>query len=288
VYVINKSSVLKYTLASGFTEAIVPDEMSIEHEHQEIIKNRSVIKIHPFSFANNQISLAYEKVVKVGMNLDLELGYINNNITQNPLINSNNNLFSDYTVRYYNYNYYGSYSYFEPKKIFYSGAYIKPGIKFFLGQDYSIKGLKYAHPLKGRYIKLDLALSLLNFKDVQRVDYVQSAPFPSVPVTTTITTNIGSLSYGGFINYGRQFILGNLFTLEYYVGLGYTAQSNNYSNSSFLKSGNGRNMDDISKRISNYHGFHRTMSGISGTAGIRLGYILPDKKTKEKEKLKQN
>lgn len=135
-YIINKSNVVKYTLSSGYSELIIPDEMSIENEHATILKNRSAIKIHPFSFSNNQVSFAYEKVIKVGMNLDIELGYINNSINKTPIINSNNNLFA------YNYSYYNGIQpsiYYVPQKIFYTGAYIKPGVKFFLGQDYSIR-----------------------------------------------------------------------------------------------------------------------------------------------------
>lgn len=282
IYVINRSGVIKYTLANGYTELILPDEMSIENEHSAIIKNRRAIKIQPFSFANNQVSLAYEKVIKVGMNLDVELGYINNSINRNPVINSNTNLF--------NYSYYGyySYGYYQiPEKVFYTGAYVKPGVKFFLGQDYSIKGMKYAHPLKGRYIKLDLAFSYLNFQNVKRLDYSYNG---STGQYVTKSTNINSFAYGGFVNYGRQFILGNILTFEYYVGVGYTGQSNSYSNADFLLTNSPYNygkVEDAAQRISNYHGFQRLVNnGLSATAGFRIGYILPDKKMASHKNIK--
>jgi hypothetical protein len=278
VYVISKANILKYTLSNGYTELVVPDEMSIENEHSAIIKNRQAIKLQPFSFANNQVSLAYEKVIKVGMNLDVEVGYINNSINQNPLINSNNYMFN-----YGNYPYYGNYI---PARIFYTGAYVKPGVKFFLGQDYSIKGMKYAHPLKGRYIKLDLAFSYLNFQNVKRTETTYT---PSGSVNKTLSTNISSFAFGGFVNYGRQFILGNVLTFEYYIGIGYTGQSNSYSNSDFLVTNQqyyGK-IEDGAKSISNYHGFQRAVgSGLSGTAGFRIGYILPDKKAKQAQAVK--
>src|SRR5687767_9132870 len=47
LFTIDKSSVLKYSLANGFTETITPDEMSIEHEHREILGNRQAIKFQP-------------------------------------------------------------------------------------------------------------------------------------------------------------------------------------------------------------------------------------------------
>lgn len=281
VYVINKSTVLKYTLANGYTELIVPDEMSIENEHADIIKNRRAIKINPFSAVNNQFSFSYEKVIKVGMNLDVELGYVNNSLNERPII-ANNSL---------NYQYYNHYGYYSPQPPFYTGAYVKPGVKFFLGQDYSVKGLKYAHPLKGRYIKLDLAFSYLNFQNVKRVEDIVTSTWPNYGVaTTTISTNISTFAYGGFVNYGRQFILGNILTLEYYVGVGFTGQSNSYSNPEFLVSRNNNlyyNIEDGAKNISNYHGFLRIPGlGLSGTLGFRIGYILPDKKVKQKEQAK--
>jgi hypothetical protein len=121
VFVIDKSTIRKYVLANGYTEIITPDELSLDNEHKEILGNREVIKIHPFGFAFNHVSLAYEKVIKVGMNIDAEIGYINSSFSQ--------------------YNNGRTYGFNTP---FTTGAYIKPGLKFFLGQDFSVKGLKYA------------------------------------------------------------------------------------------------------------------------------------------------
>lgn len=251
LYVIDKTTVRKYTLANGYTELLLPDEMSLENEHREILGNRQVIKIHPFSFATNHISFAYEKVIKVGMNLDVEAGYINSGFTNNNWFGSNGN-----------YN------------VFASGAYIKPGVKFFLGQDFAVRGLKYAHPLKGRYFKVDLAVSYINLRDVTVYIYNNSYPYTTVPVKS----DVGSVAYGAFINYGRQFILGNLFTFDYYFGIGATGQSNSYSNSA-IKSNYGFD----ARNLYYYGGFYRTPNiGISFTGGIRLGYIIPDKTTKNK------
>jgi len=245
LYVINKTTVVKYTLSNGFTELLLPDELSIENEHQEILQKRSVIKIHPFSFVNNQISLAYERVIKVGMNLDIEAGYSNSGINDHGLFGTISN------------------------EAFNTGFYIKPGVKFFVGQDYSVRGLKYAHPLKGRYIRLDLAFSYLNYQNIL-FGYKNSSP---------LYTNMNTVAFGGFVNYGRQFILGNLFTLDYYIGIGFTGQAQAFSNPAHTSSSyyDGSN-------VSNYHGFLRTPGvGLSYTLGFRLGYILPQKKTVQKK-----
>jgi hypothetical protein len=245
----------------------MPDELSLENEHKEILGNREVIKIHPFSFAFNHVSLAYEKVIKVGMNLDAEVGYINSSISQFQTLTPSG---------------YGS--------PFTTGAYIKPGLKFFLGQDFSVKGLKYAHPLKGRYIKLDLAFAYLNFQNVDRAMYSNTPPMYTY---TVVSSDIAAFSYGGFVNYGRQFILGNFLTLDYYFGVGFTGQSVSYSNPGFNTANNNSSYyfygyRDFSKAISNYYGFARIPGlGLSGTFGFRIGYILPSKQSKMEHKAEQ-
>lgn len=263
VFVSSRTTITKYVLSNGYTQQVLPDEMSIEEEHKEILGNRTVIKIHPFSFVNNQLSFAYEKVIKVGMNLDLEFGYSNSNL------NGQRDAFGNNYTNGSN-----------------TGAYIKPGVKFFLGQDYSVKGMKYAHPLKGRYIKLDLAFSYLNFQNLQRSAVGYNG---TTYTTSSVSTNANTFAYGGFVNYGRQFILGNILTLEYYIGIGFTGHSYSYTNPNYTKNfscgpynSSYNNNDDV-QNTSNFHGFMRTQGlGLSYTGGFRIGYIIPAKKTKPK------
>jgi hypothetical protein len=102
---------------------------------------------------------------------------------------------------------------------------------------------------------------------------------------STISTDITSVSYGGFVNYGRQIILGNLLTLDAYAGVGMTTQSNSYSNKSYLSTINANGYSygmDGGTRVSNYYGWARTPGlGISFTCGFRLGYIIPAQKEKK-------
>lgn len=267
LYIIDKSTVIKYTLSNGFTEQITKDELSIEHEHKEILGNRQVIKFSPFSFAFSHLTFSYESVIKVGMNLDIEAGYINSEI--NPDASN--------IIRTGGIN----------NSIHNSGVFFKPGMKFFLGEDFSVKGLKYAHPLKGRYIKLDLAVSYINFEDLSTIYY--GPMLNGMYQTKTVYTNMNTIAYGGFVNYGRQFILGNILTLDYYVGIGFTGQSESYSNPDFFTNpygaqGNYYYRNERNNYTSNYHGFLRApLLGISATAGFRIGYIIPQKSRSKKE-----
>ncbi|MBA3662683.1 MAG: hypothetical protein H0W61_00545 [Bacteroidetes bacterium] len=262
IYVIDKSTVIKYSLSNGFTELLKHDELSLENEHKEILGSREVIKINPFSFAFNHVSVGYEKVVKVGTNLDVEAGYINSSISPNQGISLSGRI---------------------SQNPFYSGAYIKPGVKFFLGEDFSVKGLKYAHPLKGRYIRLDLAFSFVNYQGFEKMVYTGSYPNYA---TSIVKSDLKTFAYGGFVNYGRQFILGNVLTLDYYMGVGFTGQSYSYTNplyTSLSSNYGGGYYNNEINQVYNYHGFLRIpVIGLSWTAGLRLGYIIPEKKSEKK------
>jgi len=277
VYLIPLTSVYKYSLSDGTTKQVMPDELLIENQHTEIINNRSVIKIHPFSFVNDQISVAYEQVIKMGTNLDVEAGYINNGITP-----SNN----------YNSNFYTTSG--KPASI--SGFYLKPGIKFLLGQDYSTKGMRYAHPLKGRYFRVEVVFSYMNYQDVaNQLSYSQTYPvWPNTSYTTTTTNRVADinvLGYGGLISYGRQFILGNVMTLDYFISAGVTGQGHNYTNekittNTYVYDPNNPTpyppqyyYSGDAKYINNFHAFFRSPDlGLSGAFGLRLGFIVPEKK----------
>lgn len=261
LFIMDKNSVTRYVLSNGYSELVRRDELMVENEHADIIKNRRAVKIHPFGAAFNHISIAYEDVIKVGMNLDVEAGYINSSIT-----NNNSSVLS------------GRIS----ENPFYSGAYIKPGVKFFLGNDLNVKGSKYAHPLKGRYIKLDLAYSFVNYQDIEYVLYDRASN-----TTFTISTDLKTTAYGGFVNYGRQLILGNMLTFEYYAGIGFTGQSYSYTNPDYLAtkakllSPYYIQYNDEVSQIYQYHGFLRNpQMGLSLALGFRLGYIIPNKSEK--------
>ncbi|MBI2721981.1 MAG: hypothetical protein HYX39_07390 [Bacteroidetes bacterium] len=260
VYFLNRATVLKYTLSNGISERVVKDELSLENEHAEILDNREVIKVHPFAFAFNHVSLSYEKVLKVGTNLDVEIGYINSSINSNPL----NTVFGN---------------------PFHTGVYIKPGLKFFLGHDYSVKGLRYAHPLKGKYIKLDFAASFINYQGFKRTYYsTTQGSFGTSTSIATVTSNLNAVAYGGFVNFGQQHILGNILTLDYYVGIGFTAYNYQYTNINYTTLGNTSYYirDLEANGIYNFYGFLRAPAGLSFTSGFRIGYIIPATTKKRK------
>lgn len=249
VIVTDKINFYKYVLANGYTEIIATNDLYPGYNPIETQTQSQVIKIHPFCFANNQVSLSYEKIIKSEVHLDIEGGYINSSINEFPLFGENFN-----------------------QKSFNSGMYIKPGIKFMLKPTYITKGMRYSHPLKGNYVKLDIALSMINFKDVQNFVFTQG---PNGPGYSVVYSDVNTFAYGGFVNFGNQTVLANMLTLDFYGGFGFTAQSNSFSNQAFNSSANFTNADGA--RIYNYHSFLRVpYVGLSFTGGFRIGYIIPE------------
>jgi hypothetical protein len=142
---------------------------------------------------------------------------------------------------------------------------MQAGVKFLLGQEYYIKGMKYAHPLKGRYIRIDAIASDLSLKNIYGYSYYT----PVNGVYTQQTVNGNAFGYGLFVTYGRQWILGNMFTLDYYIGLGASGVSASYSNASA-----GNSVRLLENNVYNYYGFLRAAGPFSATYGLTLGYIL--------------
>jgi len=235
IYSIDKIKISEIHLSNGEVEIIVPDEMSA-NSAQEILDKRRVIKFEPFGLVGGRVVLGYEKVLKVGINLEVKAGYVNSSI-----------------------GYKGYTNYFT------QGAFIKPGIKFLLGTDYYYKGVKYTHPLRGHYIRFDGLFSFFTIHDIQANIY---NPVYGYQVYNG-KTDQREIAYGMLINYGRQIILGNIVTLDYFVGVGIAGHSTSYTDNSVAVY---RNYD-----MSNNRYFSHTQIGnfpIAFNGGLALGILM--------------
>ncbi|MFA5783161.1 MAG: hypothetical protein WC868_12915 [Bacteroidales bacterium] len=189
-YVIYREDVRKIKYENGKEEIIMPDLYSTNQEAQ-IINKTQAAKIGFFAPLNNHIELGYERMIKMTTNLETKIGIIY------PFIKEISN---DNNVR---------------------GGYLRFGLKYLLGQDYYIKGMRFAHPLKGSYVKTEIIYSYFKMYDTYVGHVNQQNPQYGYLTSTSIQ---GDVAYNaGAINliYGRQFILGNLLTLDLYGGLGY-------------------------------------------------------------------
>ena len=228
VFVIRKDEVWKIKYANGTETLITADKYSVATE-QAILDKTNAIKFEVFSPLTGNITFCYERMLKVGTNIETKIGIIG------PGLGDAKNRAS--------------------------GAFIKAGVKFLSGQDFVIDGMRYAHPLKGRYVRLELMFSSFTRAN-QYYYYNQYGSSGYYDVTTH--------AFAFDICFGKQWILGNALTLDSYIGFGYGGES------SKLKNGPaGISNEDISYDAYYYShlafGEHFPMVI---TAGITMGVIF--------------
>jgi hypothetical protein len=129
-----------------------------------------------------------------------------------------------------------------------SGILFKGGIKFQKGSDFYEKGMKYTHPLKGGYIKPEFMFSQFNRNSGSSND-------------KDWYTN-----YAINIVFGKQFILGNLLTLDYFAGFGYGWQKSNFKSFYYY--------DDDFELYDYSHMYLGEKFPLTLSAGMTIGYIF--------------
>jgi hypothetical protein len=190
--VIQKSDVIEITYENGTKYFNAPDPYNANKEVQ--IRDKShAIKFEFFSPLSNKLTFGYETMIKVGTNLEFKAGLIGSGTHKN----------TDNA----------------------SGVFIKAGIKFLTTPTYVQNGLQYSHQLKGFYIKPEIIFNT----------YTADHEFYNSQ-STSLFYNYGAsidrvryTNYGLNIVFGKQYILGNILTLDYYAGAGYGIQSRSYN-----------------------------------------------------------
>lgn len=233
IVTIRKRDVRKIIYENGEEVLLLPDEMDVNQEY-EILDKKQVVKFEFFSPLANHLGFGYERVLKVGTNLETKIGIIGLGI---------NNTQYSYDV---------------------FGGYFKVGGKFLLGNDFYIEGMQYAHPLRGSYAKIEVDLSSYRKNDMS-FTYYNSTTYSAISDKTDI------VSFGGAVNliYGKQYILGNMFTLDGYFGIGYGFGNSYATNSNYDDQYLGRNPTNYYSHIYFGNTFPLTM-----TYGMTLGYIF--------------
>lgn len=91
------------------------------------------------------------------------------------------------------------------------GAYLKAGYKFISTPDFKMKGMRYSHILKGAYVRPEISFSFYQ-------DNIESYDF----TMNTYETTRESIAAGALmINFGKQWVFGDAFLIDLFVGLGY-------------------------------------------------------------------
>ena len=130
------------------------------------------------------------------------------------------------------------------------GLYLKFGYKFIKSPDFYLKGMRYAHILKGAYIRPEISFATYGVKKSRLYDYNGN-------LVGSGTSDGSNTMFGLMLNFGKQWVLQDRFLIDWFAGLGY---------------GFGHNETDDS--------FHFAfLGGVSGspfamTSGLRIGVLF--------------
>ena len=189
--VVDKIDILKIKYASGQEWFNAPDVYNVSPT-TEVRDKTKAIKFEFFSPLFGKLTFGYEQMITVGTNAEFKLGIIGPSLNKESVANNP------------------------------SGVFVKLGPKFLLGSEYRMRGVSYAHPLVGKYFKPEIIFS--TFKQ----DYTYSSyNVYNNGINTTVpggTSRYNTTSFAICLNFGKQYILGNAMTLDWYVGIGYGFQ----------------------------------------------------------------
>ena len=173
---IDKSKVEKIIFADG-KEYLIDNKMSTYEDFTTQRKND--LKFNLFMPITGGYALTYERSLKPARSIEAEIGLIAKG--------ANNEMGA-------------------PEA---HGFFIKAGYKMMRSPDFYLRGMKYAHILKGAYVKPELALSSFSFDKHWNNTYQGSDESGS-------TTKVAIL-----VNLGKQVIYTNAFAIDFFVGAGY-------------------------------------------------------------------
>jgi len=206
---IDKDKVLKIVFKDG-EELFFQNEMTNPENYMDNKKN--AVKIDFLSPLTGNTTFAYERSLKPGRSIEATLGIIGLGIDPND---------------------------YDP-----AGVFLKFGPKFIKSPDFYLRGMKYAHILKGGYIKPELSFGYYS-RYFESYDYEGNRERDDV-FTAAILLNLG-----------KQWVIDNFFLFDFYFGVGYGFDSND--------------------RDSEYHYGHVSVAEdvpLSFAAGLKIGILV--------------
>lgn len=237
--VISKNDIWKIKFNNG-EEMIITNDAYDASPDVEIRNKIHAVKFEFFSPLTDDIAFGYEQMIKVGMNFEGKIGIIG--VGTNPD---------------------------APET---SGAFVKAGVKFKKHSDIVIRGMKYAHALSGAYIKPEIIFSHFVRKNYT-TSYSTYSGYPNYTSNYIVNTQDVKVTHiAAEIVFGKQFILGQTLTLDYYVGIGYGYMTTNLHSSA-------TNIYDTEDEQSPfYYGYGHMFTGkktpFSFSSGLTLGVLF--------------
>lgn len=220
IITISVTDVIKVLLSSG-REIEFKDPLTDPNSYTEDRKH--AIKFHFLSPLAEHLAFSYEKSIKPGRSFETELGIIGAGFELEDNSSS-------------------------------AGVYVSSGLKFLKTPDFYTQRMKYAHILKGGYIKPQVVLSI----------YHNESTVWGYSSTYDVDRNVvaGAL----ILNIGKQVIYDNFFLIDYSFGLGYGFSNQSYSDDYY----------DYNEFRSYHYGFIMGDNSmpIAVTAKVKIGILL--------------
>lgn len=181
---IDKNKVARIVFGDG-REMELSDSMYGKENYSDQRKN--ALKFHFFSPLTGATAFSYERSLKPGRSLEVGLGIIG-------LGSDDMEFDTDEDA---------------------SGAYLKVGYKFIKDPDFYLKGMRYAHLLKGAYFKPEIAFSSYSYNPSDYYYGNQRVGGRENIFMAAFTLNVG-----------KQWVFSDRFLVDWHIGAGYGFGSN--------------------------------------------------------------
>lgn len=178
LFAIDKDNVSKVIFENG-KEMTFQKEMSNPANYLD--NRRNALKVDFLSPLTGNLTFAYERSIKPGRSFEAGLGIVGLGVD----VDDRNA----------------------------AGVFFKFGAKFIKSPDFYLRGMRYAHILKGAYVKPELTLGYYAYDQTQW-DYYY---YYSNPTTVRKDVVNGAI----LLNVGKQWVFDNSFLVDFFFGIGY-------------------------------------------------------------------
>ena len=182
VFAIAKDAIIKVKFENGSTQYFIDDFNNPDYYFDQ---KKHALKINFLSPLNGHFAIGYEQNMEPGRSIEARLGLVG--------IGKNRKDWHD-----------------TPRDA--RGAYVGASYKFYTKPSHYIRGMRYAHILKGSYIRPEFVFGA----------YSESEDYDNYDWDGGNDEGRRTVTFGGLlINFGKQWVFDDAFLVDLYFGLGY-------------------------------------------------------------------
>lgn len=185
LFAIDKDNVEKVTFENGKEMFF---EREISNPENYLDNRRNALKVDFLSPLTGNTTIYYERSLKPGRSLEAGIGIVGLGIDPNDR---------------------------NP-----AGFFTKFGAKFIKSPDFYLRGMRYAHILKGAYVKPELTIGYY----ARDYDYWYEDIYWEEPGTKRDKVVNGAI----LLNVGKQWVFDNSYMIDFFFGVGYGFDSGDY------------------------------------------------------------